>query len=149
MMRSLQFNLKSLMLAVSLAAVLVWTVLMVIARTRHNFEVTRSAYAAQAVAYMCIEHMRANDNSWPKNWDELDDDFAVGIASSGQQWTWEFPDLQHRVDVDWLVDPARLRTEQTLRPIIWIADAPERECFMASPNEIVLRYLASTSAPAE
>ena len=132
------------MFAVLIAAGLVWSVGLGISRTRHNLEVNQSEYAARLVAEMCVEHMRANRLAWPRNWEDLQDDFQPCLARSGQSWT--FADLKKRVGIDWKVELKQLSSDSHAKSVIWIASDPGRGFYGTSPNEIVSSYLASTNA---
>ena len=142
----MQFRLRTLLFAVLIAAGLVWSVGLGISRTRHNLEANQSEYAARLVAEMCVEHMRANRLAWPRNWEDLQDDFST-VARSGQSWT--FSDLKKRVGVDWKVEPKQLLSDSHTKSVIWIASDPGRGFYGTSPNEIVSSYLASTNAVGE
>ncbi|WP_145348763.1 hypothetical protein [Rosistilla ulvae] len=59
--------------------------------------------ASQFVASMCIEHMKANGDTWPSNWEALRDDYAICLGRSGRDL--DFDDLQHFVEIDFAADP--------------------------------------------
>lgn len=144
-MRRYQFNLKSLLIATFVVACVTCTTIVGANRTKRNMEATRSAYGAQLVAYMCVEHMKANNQSWPTSWEEIDDDLVAGYARSGQKWTWTGEELKRRVSVNWNPDLGQIKANSTLKPVAWISDFPNRKHYMTSPNEIVSRYLNSVN----
>lgn len=133
------------MLAVFIVATLVWSIMSAVDRTTQNVDATRNAYAAQLVAYMCVEHMKTNNQAWPSSWAELDDDFKSGYAQSGQKWKWTFAELKQRVGVEWHPDLKQVESNPSSKPIVWILNSPDRECHMSSPNEIISRYLQSAN----
>ena len=147
LMAGKQYKLWHLLYAITIAAGLVWAIKLGVTRTRHNIEVTESAYAARLVAQMCVEHMKANAIAWPKNWDELEDDFETIVARSGQTLT--FADLRERVDVDWNVNPNEAELGIDAKPVVWVASDPSATFYGLHPNEIVSRYLATTTASAD
>ena len=136
---ALQYNVRRLMFAVTIVAVAAWSITRGITRTRHNIEVSQSTYAARLVAQMCVEHMKTNELAWPRNWEELRDDFGPCLARSGQTWT--FPDLKERVGVDWNVNPKNLGTNS--KPIVWVASDPSTTFHGIHPNEIVSNFIAT------
>ena len=69
-------------------------------------EATPNAYAAQLVAYMCVEHMKTNGDCWPTGWSELIDDFEPAYTQSGQVLEWTMSDLKERVEVNWIWIPS-------------------------------------------
>lgn len=140
-MPKLQFNLKTLLIATCVVALPIWSARITIERTVRNMEATRSAYAAQMVAYMCVEHMKNNHQAWPKSWDELDDDFNAGLTRAGRKWEWTIDDLKERVEVDWRADLTNLEPNS----VVWIKDFPDREWYMTFTNEIIASYLQAAN----
>ena len=144
LMAGKQYKLWHLLYAITIAAGFVWAIRLGVTRTRHNMEVAESSYAARLVAQMCVEHMKANAIAWPKNWEELEDDFELCLARSGQ--TWNFADLQERIDVDWNVNPNEVELAIDAKPVVWVASDPSATFYGLHPNEIVSRYLAAAMA---
>ena len=102
----------------------------------------RNSYAVWWVADMVIEHMKANDGKWPRNWEDLRDDYQTLVQRSVQPW--QFDELQHRVKIDWNVNPEELDLQadgsQEFRAI-WLADGTDSFWEGAQPNWIILNYL--------
>ncbi len=135
------------MFVVTIAVVAAWSITLGITRARHNIEVVQSTYAARLVAQMCVEHMKLNGLAWPRNWDELRDDFGPCLAQSGQTWT--FADLKKRVDVDWNVNPKKDQIGTGSKPVVWVASDPTTTFHGIHPNAIVSKYLATAVNPRE
>ncbi|HEX2476243.1 MAG TPA: hypothetical protein VHK01_15940 [Lacipirellulaceae bacterium] len=107
----------------------------------------RDAYAVWWVADMVVEHMIANQGAWPRDWDELRDDYQTCVARSGQPWSFE--ELRSRVIVDWSVDPKRLAAiaSRGTRPpfrVIWLANGRENYWERREPNQIIAEHLKSS-----
>jgi hypothetical protein len=109
-----------------------------VSNTIHN------AYSAWWVADMVVEHMDANDNKWPKGWDDLLDDYRTCVANTGAQ-PWEFEELKKRVEIDWNANPHDLVSQQSNgKPkfvAIWLKGGFSSNWAGAEPNQIVLDYL--------
>lgn len=140
----MRFSLKHLMFVVAMAAIAMWSITKGIARTRHNMEVNQSTYAARLVAHMCVQHMKANSHTWPRNWGELRDDFGPCLKQSGESWT--FDELTKRVDVDWDLNPMEFPPNDHGRPVVWVASDPTAKFHGSHPNEIVSAYVAKALA---
>lgn len=107
-------------------------------------ETVRNAYAASWVASMVVEHLRSNNNQWPRSWDELKDDYETCTARSGRPWTFE--ELSTRTIVDWQADPKELLTLSADREteqfqVIKLADGSDDHWRRQNPNQMILEYL--------
>ncbi|WP_442511261.1 hypothetical protein SH528x_002931 [Novipirellula sp. SH528] len=142
MKRKLQYSSRHLMFATAFVAVAIWSITTTVARTRQNIEAVQSTYAARLVTQMCVAHMKANGDAWPKDWEDIRDDFAPCLARSGQTWT--FAELNDRVGVDWHFNPKDSQFGLESSSVVWIASNPTQEFYGTHPNEIVSQYLAST-----
>ncbi len=58
------------------------------------------------VAKMVISHLKDN-GEWPRNWDELKDDYKTVVCEFGQPWQLE--DLQKNVEIDWTTDLEKIQ----------------------------------------
>lgn len=88
---------------------------------------------------MVIEHLKANDNAWPKGWDDLRKPYETCVLRSGRPWS--FDELRDRVDVDWGADAkSRLKTDQTTRAI-WLRDGTNAYWENHEPNRLIREYL--------
>ncbi len=89
--------------------------------------------------------MEANNGDWPRNWDDLRDDYKTCIARSGQPWT--FDELSSRVDIDWDANPISLLpiadgADPELR-VIWLRSGRDAYWQGREPNTMILDYLKS------
>ena len=139
-----QFNLKALLLLTLIVAVIIWQAIATVNRTKRGLEKTPNAYAAQLVAYMCIEHMKTNEGAWPSGWSQLEDDFDPAYAQSGQKLKWTVTDLRNRIEVNWKPDLNAIISDPACEQVIWVSNDPDRETYMTSPNEIISRYLVNS-----
>lgn len=119
------------------------TVLGLAIYANHIQQVQRNAYTAWWVGDMVVNHLRTNDDRWPRNWDELKDDYQDCVKRSGQPWT--FDELKRRVLIDWDADPNQLLTRQANGipqfRAIWLTDGSGSHWESHEPNQIVLDYL--------
>lgn len=104
----------------------------------------RNSYAAWWAADMVIEHMIANDNQWPAEWEDLRDDYQTCVKRSGRPWT--FDEIQTRVSIDFSVNAAALvdSAETLARPafrVIWLSDGTDSHLQSHEPNTMILNYL--------
>jgi hypothetical protein len=136
----LRFRIRTLLIVVAIASLVAFAVSSVMQMNN----TIRNAYAGWWVGDMVVEHLRANNDNWPKNWDDLTDDYQTCVANTGAQ-PWEFDELRNRVKIDWDADPTELVEQQSEgKPqfkVIWLADGTNASWTDAEPNEIVLRYL--------
>jgi len=107
------------------------------------------SYAVWWVADMCVEHMTKNNGDWPRNWDDLRDDYQTCVARSGHPWS--FDELSGRVEIDWDADPhllASLADGSGIRDfrVIWLRNGSEAHWEGYEPNQIVLDYIRSHAA---
>ena len=105
---------------------------------------TRNAYAVWWTADVVVEHLKANDNEWPRSWSDLRDDYQTCVERSGQPWS--FDELTNRTEVDWQADPAELLTQSKGHTtaqfrVITLADGTDSHWERREPNQIILDYL--------
>ena len=156
-----QFNLKTLLLATCIIALVISGMMAVVNRRKQVREATRSSHATQLVAFMCVDHMISNNQNWPAGWDDLKDDFKVNPAyiRYGQRGepAWTRSDLKRRVKVDWKPDLDLLKNDSGCKPLIWISNDKEREMQkhltipeeMLGPNAIVRGHVVLTEKLAD
>ena len=110
-----------------------------------NIDTTiRNSYAQWWVADMVKVHLSANEQRWPKSWDDLRDDYEVCVKRSGRPWT--FDELRSRVVVDWNVDVQSLKAtplvhEQVPFRVIWLRDGSSSHWSKHEPNRMIWDYL--------
>ena len=140
--RPIQFGLRHVLFGMIVIAGLIWSMKLGFSNAKHNIEATKSSYAALLVARMCVEHMKANELAWPKNWDELHDHYESCRVHARQSWT--FQDLKKRVAIDWHAEPRHLAEDSEC--IIWVATDPNFEFHGLSPNQILLQFVDSVES---
>ena len=136
----LRFRIRTLLIVATLVTVAAIGVSTVIGMKN----TIRNAYAVWWVGDMVVEHLKANNDEWPRGWDELLDDYDTCVATVGAA-PWEFDELRRRVRIDWNADTNLLASQQTDGEpefkAIWLADGTSSSWTDAEPNQIVLNYL--------
>lgn len=110
----------------------------------------RNAYAVWCVADMVIEHLKANEDRWPADWDDLRDDYETCTKRSGTPWT--FDELRSRVVIDFEADVSELKeksigAEQPEFRVIWLSDGSDAHWSNREPNTKLLQYFNKTTPP--
>jgi DNA-directed RNA polymerase specialized sigma subunit len=104
----------------------------------------RNSYAVWWVADLIVLHLKSNNESWPRSWDDLRDDFDVAAQQSGKPWSFE--ELSRRVAVDWSLNTNELReaaiTGSDFRAV-WLSDGTNDHWESREPNRIIRDYLLS------
>ena len=96
---------------------------------------------------MVTEHLKANENEWPRSWDDLRDDYDTCVARSGQPWT--FDEIRRRVTIDFdvntneLLEHARGKFEPNFS-VIRLSDGTDSHWHDREPNETIRKYLNAT-----
>jgi len=119
---------------------------------------SRDSLAARQVARMIIAHLEAREGAWPRSWDDLRPCYADAGTTVEQRIPFE--ELSDRVIVDFFVEPDRLVEKHPgLRTgafrVIYLRSGKKggEATFdpvpldMVDANELVYRYVASTTAP--
>ena len=136
----MRFKIRTLLILVALAAVAAF----IISGTLQIKNTIRNGYSQWWVADMVVQHLDANSNQWPRNWDDLRDDYQTCVTNARAQ-PWEFRELQSRVEIDWGANPDELLDQQTDGApnfrAIWLADGTRSSWGGREPNQIVLDYL--------
>lgn len=124
------------------AVVLVVLVLSVVYRS-----VTRAvenAYAVWNVADLIVDHMRANDDQWPRGWSDLAD--ACRARHPTDDVDRMMDHYHERVEVDFSADPRALKaapfdpaTQQ--RPFDVVRHRHPPHSYYSEPNVIIWSYL--------
>ena len=139
---NLRFRIRTLLIIVAVAAVAAFMISSVL----QVKNVIRNGYSQWWVADMVVLHLDANNNEWPKNWDDLRDDFQTCVTNARGQ-PWEFQELRSRVEIDWDANPNDLIGQQTggapTFRAIWLTDGTRSSWGGREPNQIVLDYLNS------
>lgn len=103
-----------------------------------------NAYAMERTGGLIVEHLRANDNAWPKGWEDLRDDFGAANAASRTSFTFE--ELQQRIEIDWDADPvalAKVKPSSDKPPfrVVGIRDGKDVAWGATEPNRMIHEYL--------
>ena len=108
-------------------------------RTRTRLE---SESQQTLVAYLVCDHLLANTNQWPEDWDALEPYFKSGYQ---KQSPWEFDDLKNDIDRDFgiygpslagvAINPDRSRDFQAIK-----SRSGSNEYRETNPNQIVLNH---------
>jgi hypothetical protein len=104
----------------------------------------RNMYSVWWVADMVTDHLAANNDSWPRSWDDLHDDYEAAVKRSGRPWSFE--ELSQRVVVDWSVDTKTLKEAAAVGSefrVIWLSDGTNAHWETREPNQMVRDYLRS------
>jgi hypothetical protein len=94
------------------------------------------SYEVWWVAESVVEYLKANDNRWPKSWNDLREPSQKCRAVK----TCPFDELRLRVDVDWTANTEVLAKESSFR-VIWLKDGSNAHWELREPNAIVGEYL--------
>lgn len=108
----------------------------------------KSSYHQEWVVLMCIEHMKANNNEWPKCWDDLRDDYQ-DLAATYPSLGWTFEELMSDVEVDWDISQEQFLAidHDSEFNLIWRSGHSEGRGANCSPHPIVMDYLKSIPPP--
>ena len=106
-----------------------------------------TVYLPCGAADLVIEHMKANNGAWPRNWEELHRTFLLVEERNGIFRGFRWNDYPRRVGIDFRVDPAKLATAK-VRPgerpfhVIWSLAIPDAKS-PVDPNRILFEYLTT------
>ncbi len=96
---------------------------------------------------MVIEHLRTHLHAWPKNWDDLENDYEVVAKRTGLEPS--FQQLKRRVGIVWDADVGALKATESGSSgeppfhVIWALDgSSEMEMWEnREPNQMIWDYL--------
>lgn len=151
-------------LAVGIYAAIVGAI---IGAFHYGAEVARNAYATWAAGELVCEHLRRNNNQWPRNWAELAKTYEIATRESPETKTEtngsisvaflsaSFDDISNRVTIDWTADVQSLQS--TVLPpegrpfnVITLKNGRMRAWEGSEPNTMVWEYLQTLkSQPAQ
>ena len=116
-----------------------------------------NAYAVWWTADLVIAHMEKNDGRWPRSWEDLrateaSGDKGTATTNRDGSIVFEFrprakiDELQQRVEIDWAVEPAKLRTvslKSNIPPfrVIRLRNGKNSHYEGKEPNTMILDYL--------
>ena len=138
--RSFRFSIRTMLAVFVVIGLLLVGVRFVIG----VLQVPRNAYATWDGACLVIDHMRRNNNEWPKDWKELGATLSIGGGVTRNGLTIE--DLRQRLLIDFDVKSENL-TRATIvngRPdfrVIRLRNGNDTHWEHAEPNTLVYEYL--------
>jgi hypothetical protein len=99
--------------------------------------------AVALVAEMVVEHLRANDDVWPRGWEDLRRVYPVCAKNYDPPPTFE--EVQERVCVDWSTTSTFLAKLVSENPtpavkVIWLCDGSKVHWRGAEPNQFVFNH---------
>ena len=98
------------------------------------------------VARMAVSHMQANSGSWPRSWDELQDDYKTVVCEFGQPW--QFEELRENVQIDWDADldclREQLKTGDYNINLVKMRDQPPLQKRVDEANEVIVDYIRNS-----
>lgn len=123
------FRIWSLLIFVTLTACFAWAIGSAV-RLRVAIKESQRGNTIGWVAEMIVSHMNANGGEWPRDWDELHDDYKSVVCEFGQPW--QFVELRANVQIDWEADPVEIRErmkagEFELRVLRMLGDPPHED----------------------
>ena len=105
--------------------------------------IPHEAYASDWTAAFVIDHVRST-GEWPKNWDDLRDEYDRLAVPAHYAWTFE--ELQMLVKVDWNTDVSQIRLSKT--PVVLIRlTSGRRVSFNGDPNQLIYDFVNTGNDP--
>src|SRR5690606_36269821 len=106
----------------------------------------RDAYAGLQLSAMLVEYMKANDDQWPRDWEDLRPYYAVALENGGSDYC-TFDQIRACMWVDFSVDPSRIRdalndSEEPSDRFISPRNGPT-DWGGWQPNRAILRHITS------
>jgi hypothetical protein len=148
--RQFQFHLKGLLLFTAGCALILGVVVGLYRLHRSINSGLHDVYVPSAAGFLVIEHMKANNRAWPRNWEELHWTFLSVQEKSGHYRGFRWEEYPQRVGIDFAADPAALALveakpgEQPIH-VIWSLAHPNAVVRAVDPNVCVHDYLRRTS----
>jgi hypothetical protein len=101
----------------------------------------------KGTAELLIEHMKANQGAWPKNWEELHKTF-LSVEKKGRFEGVHWEDYQRNIGIDFTANPVKLTAAAKHAPgwppfrVIWQLDQPDLPRWRPiDPNEYLAGWL--------
>lgn len=98
----------------------------------------QDAYASDWTAIFIIEHLKATENTWPRSWADLQDEFDRMAEPS--HYAWSFTELQQRVDLQFHLTSEQVRDADPPVEAIRLTSG-RRVSYDGDPNLNVRDYL--------
>jgi hypothetical protein len=113
-------------------------------------EMCYNIYVPVGAVDLVVEHMKAHNGAWPKNWDELHETFVAVQDENGYFRGFRWEEYPNRVGIDFAADPAKLATaaevklgERPFRAIWSLANPDALGPRSIEPNRVLLYHLKS------
>lgn len=134
----------ALMVVLALVGGVVFLAIFVSIRVNQFKQSQADRYAAMQVGMTIIDHLDATGR-WPTGWDDLKPHFDA--RTDGSPNDTYFAEIQHRVRVDWSVDPLTLLAGETWLenpafPVVWcVSGEPAGPTEFHDANHMIHQYL--------
>jgi hypothetical protein len=106
----------------------------------------QDAYASDWTAIFIIEHLKATEGTWPRNWADLQDEFDRMAEPS--HYAWSFDELQQRVNVQFHLTSQQVRDADPPVEAIRLTSG-RHVSYDGDPNVNVREYLRTTRGGTE
>ena len=141
------FSIRSLLIFAVIVACFAWAISGVNGLL-HSIRESQRGNTVGWVARMAVSHMKANSGNWPRNWDELQDDYETVVCEFGQPW--QFEELRGNVQIDWDADldclREQVRTGDYNINVLKMRDQPPLQERVDEANEVIVDYIRSIPA---
>jgi len=138
-----RFSIRSLLVSVTVIAVLLAGVTYAIRTVNGVRQVVMDAYRVWGTGELMVDYMNANDQRWPQCWADLETFFANSTKTYTIIET--FDDIRDHIDIDFAFDPylQSLANDADDPPFraIWLRNGTESRYVGAGPNQIVYAHL--------
>ena len=141
------FRIRSLLIFAVIVACFAWAISGVNG-ILHSIRESQRGNTVGWVARMAVSHMEANNGNWPRNWDELQDDYKTVVCEFGQPW--QFEELKENVQIDWDADLDCLRelveADDYNIDVLKMRDQPPLQERVDEANEVIFDYIRKSPA---
>ena len=101
------------------------------------------SYAQWDAAIVILNHMRKNNNSWPQNWDDLEQSYK---KTKGLRLYKGWKNMKERVEIDFSANPVELKNtvpkgEKQPFKVVWLLNGGRSHWSGAEPNTLIFEYL--------
>ncbi len=121
-----------------------------IALYRGFMEAMYDIYAPIGAADLLIEHMKANNDAWPRSWEELHKTFLLVQEQGGSFRGFDWDQYRRHVWIDFAADPARIVADaeagKPMPRVVWSTGNVERFPGSTDLNQRLLLYFKEMTA---
>ncbi len=107
---------------------------------RFTSSLVRDAYASDWTTEFLLLHLKANDNQWPKSWEDLRDEHASRYPSS---CPFTLIEIQDRVELRFDIDTAKVVDSEPPTEFLRLKSGTGAN-FNGEPNERINQYLLTS-----